>query len=199
MINIAGKRFGYLVAVTPVGQDAGGNWRWNCICDCGKQTVVKYTSLFRGTTKSCGCLAKELLSKRATTHGMSNTPTYRSWMSMKRRCNDSSNDSYPNYGGRGIKYSLHWEKFDNFLADMGVRPKGTTLDRIDTDGNYTPENCRWADDLTQHRNTRANVMITSRGVTQTLAEWADQLGIRRSTLQKRIANGWSIAAALGTF
>lgn len=197
MIDITEKRFGRLVAKEPVGQDLGGNWLWKCACDCGNQSTVKYTSLSRGKTRSCGCLAKEISSHSAVTHGMSNTPTYRSWMCMKRRCTDSSNASYANYGGRGIKYSPHWAKFENFLADMGIRPKGTTIDRVDTDGDYTPENCRWADVLTQHRNTRANVMITYSGVTQTLAEWADQLGIRRNTLQKRIASGWSIAAALG--
>lgn len=198
MINIVGKRFGRLVAKKPIKQDGGGNWHWECVCDCGTNTTVKYSRLSTGTTKSCGCLAKEKSSQTHTTHGMSNTPTYRSWMCMKRRCLDSTNDSYANYGGRGISICERWNKFENFLADMGVRPKGMTIDRIDHDGDYTPENCRWADAKTQHTNTRANVEITFGGRTQCLAAWADELGIRRNTLQKRIANGWSIYSALFT-
>lgn len=198
MIDISGKRFNRLVAKEPVGQDAGGNWRWKCICDCGSITTVKYTNLSRGTSKSCGCLAKERSSVRATTHGMANTPTYRSWMSMKRRCLDSSAPNFANYGGRGIQVCTRWLIFENFLADMGIRPENHTLDRIDNAAHYTPENCRWADDVTQHRNTRANVNLTYKGKTQCLAAWADEFGIRRSTFQKRIANGWSMQRALYT-
>lgn len=198
MIDIAGEKFGRLVAIEPVKQDTGGNWWWKCICDCGSMPIVKYTNLSRGTTKSCGCLAKELTSIRATKHGMSNTPTYHSWMCMKRRCIDSSAPNYANYGGRGIKVCSRWLNFENFLEDMGVRPEGMTLDRIDNEGNYTPENCRWESAVNQHRNTRANVILTYNGKTQCLAAWADEFGIRRNTFHKRIASGWSMHRALYT-
>ena len=198
MKNISGKRYGRLVAVEPMKQDSRGNWWWKCICDCGTETTVKFARLSKGTTKSCGCLARDIASLTATTHGMSRTPTYNSWMCMKRRCLDAKNCNYANYGGRGIKFCERWKKFENFLADMGERPPGTTLDRIDHDGHYIPENCRWADQATQHRNTRLNVHLTYGGRTQCLAAWADELGIRRNTLQKRIANGWSVYSALGT-
>lgn len=194
MIDISGKRFGHLVAIKPIGQDHGGNWWWQCQCDCGAIHDGKFTSLNRGKTKSCGCSKKKTLS--AIKHGMSKSATYSTWMRMKVRCTNSSAPNYGNYGGRGISVCDRWMDFKNFLADMGERPPGTTLDRIDNDGNYTPENCRWADDVTQHRNTRANVNLTYKGKTQCLAAWADELGIRRNTLQKRIAKGWSIQSAL---
>lgn len=196
MINITGKRFSRWVAQEPVGQDKGGNWLWRCVCDCGSITTVKYTSLATGRSKSCGCLAKEISSTSAITHGMTGTPTYYSWVSMKVRCLNSNAPNYSNYGGRGIKVCERWLSFENFIEDMGQRPKGTSLDRIDNDGDYTPDNCRWANSEVQHRNTRANVNLTYKGRTQCLAAWADEVGIRRNTLQKRIASGWSVGAAL---
>lgn len=198
MIDISGKRFGLLVAKEPTGQDSKGNWLWECECDCGSIYKAKFTTLNKGKRKSCGCNKAAILSTLATTHGMSKTPTYSTWMSMKRRCLDSRSPNFANYGGRGILICDGWRDFENFFSEMGVRPKGTTLDRIDNEGNYTAENCRWADTTTQHRNTRTNVNLTYKGRTQCLAAWADEYGIRRNTLQKRIANGWSVHSALNT-
>ena len=123
-------------------------------CDCGREVNVARASLARGTSKSCGCLRMNAGS-RTRTHGMSKTPTWVSWMSMKDRCLRPTNRCWMDYGGRGIVICQRWlESFENFLADMGERPEGMTLDRINVGGNYEPGNCRWATPTEQRRNAR---------------------------------------------
>ena len=152
--DLTGQRFGKLLALEPVGEDQQGRVLWRCQCDCGHQTIVIGCNLTSGNSKSCGCVQREKLSLRRWKHGMSQSLTYVSWYGMIKRCEDPHHRSYPNYGGRGIKVCERWHSFENFLADMGERPKGTTLDRIDNNGNYCPGNCKWSTFLEQQRNKR---------------------------------------------
>lgn len=125
--------------------------------------------------------------------------TYRSWDSMKQRCDNSNTPNFENYGGRGIKYDPSWSLFVNFLLDMGPRPAGTTLDRINVGGDYIWWNCRWSTVETQNRNTRTSKLVEYLGVTKTNQEWADELGMPPSTLYNRIfTRGWPVEKSMIT-
>ena len=127
------------------------------------------------------------------------SPTYQSWQAMKSRCCGPGDQAYSKYGGRGIKVCEKWMRFEGFLEDMGERPDGTSLDRIDNDGNYEPGNCRWATRKQQQRNTRANVMVTFGGESRCVAEWAELFGLNRDTLFCRIfRSGWPVERAMTT-
>jgi hypothetical protein len=128
--------------------------KFKCKCDCGNIKIVRLNSLRTGNTKSCGCLKKEILNK--TTHGMSKSKEYNSWLGMKNRCLNSKDKFFNIYGGRGIKICDNWiNSFDNFISDMGIKPKSNfSLDRINVDGNYEPSNCRWASPKEQANNRR---------------------------------------------
>lgn len=133
------------------------------------------------------------------THGMSRTPVHRSWLSMLTRCNNPNSISYPRYGGRGIKVCNRWRKFEHFYADMGDRPAGTSLDRINNTGDYEPGNCKWSTPSEQQNNTRANNLLTHNGVTRSLAQWARHTGMQEATIRNRINQcNWSVAEALDT-
>ena len=152
--------------------------------------------LKRGTTVSCGCYQKKRSSERlkgaATTHGRSTAgdPTYKAWKRMKHRCYQPAAKTYPSYGGRGIEVCERWrDSFENFLADMGERPEGTTLDRIDTDGDYEPGNCRWATRREQDGNKSNSIRVTVGDRTMCLYHWAEKLGINANTLYYRYRVG----------
>lgn len=131
------------------------------------------------------------------THGMAGTPTYASWEAMKTRCTNPNSDTFADYGGRGVTICERWLDFANFLADMGERPAGKTLDRWPNPaGNYEPGNCRWATKEEQQRNTTANVLVTFNGETLTQTEWASRQGIKQTTLSYRLRHGWSALEAL---
>ena len=123
---------------------------------------------------------------------MTGSGTHNSWAAMKRRCFYTSHEHFGSYGGRGITVCERWLLFENFLADMGERPEGCTLERIDPDGDYTPENCRWASQKEQCRNRRNNRLITCAGLTLTLAEWSARTGLDASKISHRLTAGWSV-------
>ena len=150
IIDLAGKRFGRLVVVALHPKRSGRHAMWFCRCDCGTESIVSGYRLRSGETTSCRCFARE----RNTKHGLSRTRSYRVWLCMKQRCFNRRHDSYPNYGGRGKTICERWLSVVNFYADMGERPLGMSLDRIDPDGNYEPSNCRWATPLMQTHNRR---------------------------------------------
>jgi hypothetical protein len=151
--DLTDMRFGRLTALAR-DYSKSGHAFWRCRCDCGKDAIVASVSLRNGNTRSCGCLQREVTVARSTTHGLSGTPTYYSWINMIRRTTHENDPRYPGWGGRGIKVCDRWREYPNFLADMGERPPGTTLERVDNDGDYKKENCTWATPLQQFQNTR---------------------------------------------
>jgi hypothetical protein len=154
LIDLTGRRFGrWLVTAYAHGSRLGAYWR--CICDCDACRVVNGHELRRGGSKSCGCLQREQASARCKTHGMSKTMEYVCWQQMRARCFNPHHRAFENYGGRGISVCEPWaNSFEAFFADMGTRPEGCSLDRIDVNGNYEPGNVRWADSKTQTQNRR---------------------------------------------
>ena len=184
--DLTGKVFTRLTVLEYVGRGPNWNAQWACRCVCGNEIIALGTTLTGGRKKSCGCLPRELSSARQKTHGQGGSPTYNSWHDMMRRCYVSHNKTFPNYGGRGISVCERWHMFENFLEDMGERPSDKTLERTDNDGDYCPENCVWADKITQMNNTRANRLITFNGKTQSLAMWARELHLNYGALKARI-------------
>jgi hypothetical protein len=184
-----GERYERLVVIerAPNKSAKDTNARWLCQCDCGKTAVVYGQDLAKGKQKSCGCLNAE----RITTHGRSRTHAYRAWQGMLQRCENPNMAKFSHYGGRGITVCERWHDYANFLADMGDRPIGYTIDRIDNNGNYEPGNCRWATYGEQNNNNRRNHLLTLNGQTHTVTEWAAITGIGRPTLFARIRYGWS--------
>ena len=185
--DITGQRFGRLTVIAHVGYRRKYAL-WQCECDCGNSTIVIGSDLRRGNTQSCGCLARDRSSEVHFMHGMDGTPTYKSWIGTKTRCYKPDDSHYKDYGGRGIRVCTRWKNsFENFLEDMGKRPEGKTLDRIDNDGNYTPDNCKWSTPKEQSRNQRTNKLITYQGETECLARWAEILNVNYETLRSRLS------------
>jgi hypothetical protein len=190
------KQFGRLTVVNRVGNTKDGKPQYFCRCVCGKTVVARGKQLRSGKTQSCKCLRYERLKKSLTTHGYSFTKTYKVWGAMSDRCRNQKCIAFKHYGGRGITICERWLKFENFLADMGHRPKGKTIDRINVNGNYEPSNCRWATPIQQANNTRGVRRITHKGVTQTISEWAMQLSIPRTTIALRLERGLPVVEIL---
>jgi hypothetical protein len=183
--DLTGKRFGHLLVICPSELNGKGErFRWHCQCDCGNSVEVLAQSLKRGATKSCGCM----INSAKTKHGMYGTRLYRIWHGMKRRCNVEADEHYKNYGGRGISICNEWNEFEPFMEwalANGYSDK-LTIDRINVDGDYCPENCRWVNSLVQQNNRRNNVKLEFNGEIHTQSEWARILGVSCNCLYHRI-------------
>jgi hypothetical protein len=208
--DITGQKFNRLTAMWPAGKSKCGVV-WLCLCDCGKMVPIPAARMKNGTTMSCGCARVEgyaKLSKSKTRHGHAKTKTgvksaeYLAWERMQGRCRQPASKDYKYYGGRGIRVCDRWlgeHGFENFLADMGPKPKGLTLDRWpDVNGNYEPSNCRWATWKEQQNNKTDNHNITHEGKTMTLTQWAESSGLTYTQLHGRLDLGWSMEEALNT-
>jgi hypothetical protein len=198
-LELHGVRFGRLIAIERRGP------KWFCKCDCGKTALATPGNLKYGNTSSCGCLrieqaaiARKFCTRHGHAAGSSGSPEYRTWAAMKNRCSNSNTKCFPDYGGRGIKVCREWsDSFESFLEDMGPRPSSRhSIDRIDNNGDYTPENCRWATVKEQMRNRRCCMVVTAFGEAKPLADWCDAHGMLAGTVARRIRRGVSPELAL---
>lgn len=174
---------------------------WKCKCRCGKLFVSAGSNIRKGKTNSCGCYQKEKVSNTRKTHGKSESRLYGVWESMKQRCNNPNNPNYNRYGGRGIKIYSNWnnsfESFSNW-AYANDYHDNLTIDRVDNNGNYEPENCRWVDCRAQSRNRNSNRLLKFQGKELCVAEWSDLTGINSNTILNRLSRGWSVEETLST-
>lgn len=191
--NEIGKIYGRLTVVSAV-ESIGNHAAWNCLCQCGKETIVTGTHLRTGHTVSCGCFHRESIA----IHGVHGSKEYNAWNSMIARCYNEKSENYKNYGARGISVCDRWRESPvNFIADMGVCDKEKSLERIDVNGDYEPSNCKWATYTEQSRNKRNNNVIEFMGKKLCISEWAEVVGINRSTLKNRLTvRGWSVEKCL---
>lgn len=167
--------------------------KWLCRCDCGKMVERLAHHLLKGKHPSCGCMLKKVRAEipKRKRHGMTGSPEYGVWQSMIQRCTNPNNRNYHRYGGRGILICERWMKFDNFFEDMGFRPVGKWIDRLDNNAGYFPENCAWRTREEQMNNLEKSRILEAFGKKKTVAQWSRELGINRATLFKRIRMGWT--------
>ena len=215
-IDLTGQKFGRLLVLRCVDNTTSKAVLWECLCECGKICTVKGILLRRENTKSCGCLRREIMRQVAATrnlrHGEGSngkeTPEYRAWSNMLSRCNNNKHQLFGDYGGRGVKVCERWHVYENFIFDMGRRPsRKHSLDRIDNNKNYMPENCRWATMVQQNNNQRPrrkrkeyNItdFVNYAGKTQTVLAWMKELARNPDTYRARRRAGMSIEEALFT-
>lgn len=194
--NLATKRFGRIIAIE-ILERRGSSYYWICECDCGRRKVIRGSHLASGRTKSCGCLNRELVATRSKKHGCAvrdmHTPEYSTWHRMKWRC---ANKTVENYGAKGVLVCDRWmESFEDFYKDMGKKPTaGHTIDRIDSDGDYEPNNCRWATPREQARNRSNSRYVEYYGETVYLSDLCARLGIKYKSAHNSLRNGNSVEA-----
>lgn len=196
-IDLTGKKFGKLTAVSQVGINKSGNALWLCKCDCGGETVAINSNLTRGNSTSCGCISREKTIIRNTKYSHSNHQLYKAWQGIQQRCNDSNCNIYRYYGGKGIKCCERWRDYEAFYSDNILKyKKGLTIDRINTNGDYSPENCRWVSMLIQANNKSNNRIVTAYGYTASLADVCRRFNADYKKTWKRLWRGWKIERAL---
>lgn len=183
-LDLIGKKFGRLEVID---FDSLEN-KWLCRCDCGNTNKVITSSLNRGNTRSCGCLLKETTKITHSKHGMYNSKVYHVWNSMVQRCINPENQSYENYGGRGITVCEDWLVFENFYRDMG-EPNGLTIERKNNNLGYSKDNCIWTTRQVQNKNHRRVRNITFNGVTKTATDWAKEIGVSDQCIYSRLDRG----------
>lgn len=197
--NLTGHRFGRLIVLGYSHKDNNNKHCWICQCDCGEKKTVQGCHLVSEQIKSCGCLQREFVARLNWKHGMNDTPEHASWMQMIRRCRDPKHIDYKDYGGRGITVCPEWIEFANFYRDMGKRPVGMSIERLNVNGDYCKANCVWATDEQQQNNRRNNTFIEFDGKKMTRTQWERSLGLTKGVLLARINKyGWSVEKALTT-
>lgn len=196
LIDETGNRYGRLTVVSRAENTKHGLARWNCVCDCGNTTVVIGNHLRNGNTVSCGCRVKEGLHR---THGRSKTRLYRIWQDMKNRCGNKNVPMYYWYGAKGIRICDEWVKDFSVFCDWAMNngyKDGLTIERIDVNGDYTPDNCKWISRAEQSLNRSDNVFLEYEGERLTVSEWAKKIGVSPYTLYHRVKKGWSAKEVL---
>lgn len=203
-LDISGQRFGRLSVLMPVTSHVTSETKFTCLCDCGKTKDIVGRSLTKGFTVSCGCYRNERVGVSNSTHGASRIGAdkkirklYSVFSGMWSRCSNRNSWAYHRYGGRGIKVCDRWKDFELFALDMGPTLHGNlSLDRINNDLGYSPDNCRWADNVTQANNKTTNVFLEAFGRRQTGPQWAREFGIKYHTIRARLRLGWGIEDAI---
>ena len=192
--NLLGQRFGRLVVIDEAPNSANSSTLWCCKCDCGNEMITRAANLKSGHVKSCGCFRREVIAKRSTSHGGSNSRIYGIWRKMIARCENQKNENYRRYGARGVRVCAEWHDFTNFRdwAEKAGYTDMLSIDRIDVNGDYEPSNCRWADAKTQSNNRRSNNLITIGIETRTFAEWCAISGVKYKTAHRRLETGHTI-------
>lgn len=195
--DLTGKRYGRLIALEVVGKDKNRHLMWECVCDCGNKKTIAGTSLMSGYTTSCGCYQKEVIGKSGLTHGMSNTKLYNVYRGMIGRCYGNEEKYKKRYKGKIFVCDRWLEDFQNFYDDMSPTYKeGLSLDRIDNNGDYCPENCRWATAEVQSNNKSNNRLYTIGNNSYSIIQWERITGTYRSTIKSRLKRGWDIKEAV---
>lgn len=203
-MKLEGRRFGRLIVVSEAPYQRGKGTYWNCVCDCGGEKVARGVQLTRRNTTSCGCRLTDGSVRRI--HGLSKTRIYDLWTQMIMRCENPNNKAYDRYGGRGIRVCKRWAEgdasktgFEYFLEDMGPKPRGLSLDRINVDGHYEPSNCRWATGTEQCRNKTNNARVEYEGGVYTWSELAEKGVVSPQLLRSRVVQwGWDLKEAMFT-
>lgn len=204
-IDLTGQKIGRLKVLKRAPNNKFNQVCWVCLCDCGNTVTVIGTRLHNRKTLSCGCIRKEITKQRnldtGKAKGASKTRLYSIYKGIKRRLFNQNDASFSNYGGRGIEICREWlddyKEFERWALKNGYN-ENLTIDRIDVNGNYCPENCRWVDRKTQSNNKRNNHFITVNGITKTLSEWSDISGVHYYTIFDRISHGWNERDAIFT-
>lgn len=198
LIDLTGQTFDRLTVISRAENNKANRACWHCYCICGNAIVVSGTCLRKEYTKSCGCLGKEKTIKRSTIHGLHGTPEYRTWQNLLNRCRNQKINCFKNYGGRGIKVCNRWSNsFELFLEDMGKKPTDQhSIERINNNGNYEPDNCYWGTPMQQAHNKRNNHNITFKGETHCLSEWSRRLGGNVKLVYRRLKRGWPESRAV---
>jgi len=195
LVDLTNKVFGRLTVISRA-ENKGIATAWHCKCECGSDVITTGGRLGNGSTKSCGCLQKELASSRVASHRLSRTREHKIWGGMRNRCNNPKNGSYYRYGGRGITVCAEWDSFEQFLEDMGHAPDGTSIERINNNEGYSKSNCKWAGTKEQGKNKRNAVMLEYKGEKASLATFAEKYGIPVKRLSARLIQGWTIDDAI---
>ena len=195
--SVVGQTYSELTVLSLEGRDHASKMLVRCQCSCGKVHTLRFNSLQTGKAVSCGHLSREATTTRNTKHGLSRHPDFQVWVDMNKRCHGSNPDFTKNYRDRGISVCEQWRNNPaQFFRDMGPRPQGMSLERVDNSKGYEPSNCVWATMKAQQNNKRTNIFLEFNGKRMTIAQWAEHLGIAKQTLTTRIRAGWSVEAAL---